>query len=146
MNLSELGGGVALVWGDRVAGCNFLVGVAREDDQLGIVVDDSEGGELVAGAELVRPARGDGVWAAGNGAAAERRGVGSLDDLGAGGGGLAVVDAKGPGGDRVVGVDGARQAGDGPGCGLSHHGDCLSPGLGGSGHGADGSEGGEEDV
>lgn len=145
MALTELGGGVALVGGDNVAGSDLLVGVGRVDDQLGGVVDDGEGGELVAGAELVGPARGDGVWAAGGRAAVERRGLGALDDLGAGGGGLAVVDAEGPGGDRVVGVDGALQAGDGPGRGLGHHGDCLGPGLEGSGHGADGGEGREED-
>jgi len=138
------GGGVALVGGDHVAGGDLLVGVGRVDDQALGVVDNSKGGELVAGAELVRPARGDGVRAAGSRAAVERRGLGSLDDLGTGGGGCAVVDAEGPGSDSVVGVEDALEAGDGP-CGLSHHGDCLGPGLGGSGHGADGGEGREED-
>lgn len=46
-------GGVGLVWGDSVARCDLLVGVGREDNEALSVVDDSEGGELVAGAELV---------------------------------------------------------------------------------------------
>lgn len=138
-------GGVGLVWGDSVARGDLLVGIGREDDEALSVVDNSEGGELVAGAELVRPARGDCVRAAVDGAAVERRGLGALDDLGAGGVGRAVVDAEGPGSDCVVGVEDPLHAGDGPLLGLGHHGDCLGPGLERSSHGADGGEGREED-
>lgn len=143
--LTELGGGVALVGSNHCAGLDLLVGVGRVNDQTRSVVDNSECGEAVAGAELARPAGGDGVCAACDWATVGLRGWGSLNDLSARGGGRSIVDAEGPGGSRVSGVDDTLQAGDGPCCGLGHHGDGLSPGLERSGQGASGEEGGEEE-
>lgn len=145
-SLRESLGGVLLVGLDGLATGELLVGVGGEDDLLGLVVDDGEGGEAVAGAKLAAPAGGDGVVAAVGGAAAALGGLGALDGVLAGDGlAGARVDGEGPVTLGVGLVAGALEGLDGPlGGGGGHHVDDLGGGLrGGSGEGAgDGEESG----
>jgi hypothetical protein len=142
----ELGRSVLLVGRNDLATSNLLVGVATPDDELLGVVGNGDGGELVAGAELVAPAGGNGVRAAGGGGSGlVLAGAGALDDVVAGGGGGGLgVEAEGPVALGVGAVAAALEVLDDPlGVG-SHHGD-IDGGRGSDGA-AGGEEGGDEEV
>jgi hypothetical protein len=146
-HLGESLGRVALVGSDDLAAGELGVGVGRVDDELALVVDDGEGGEALAGAELAAPAGGNGVVAAleraavGGGGVLGLDGVGARDALGGAGAGL---DAEEPVALGVGGVAVAAEALDGPLGSGGHHGDGLNL-RGGSSEGAGGREDGSDD-
>lgn len=149
--LRELGGSVALVGLDDDGTSDLLVGVGGPDDEPLLLVNDGEGGEALVLAELVAPAGGDGVGAAGGRAAGSLGGgLGTLLDLelarsdGAG----ANVNAELPGAEAVVGVAPALSLADGPLGRGGHHGDGVSGSGGGTrdGEGGSSEDGGELHV
>lgn len=103
-HLRETLRGEAEIGLDNSTAGHCLVGVGGVDNLSLLVVDDSESGEAIAGAELAAPAGGDGVHAAVGGAAVCLSSVGLVDNMGAAGDLVnLVVDAEGPGA-RGVGL------------------------------------------
>lgn len=105
LHLREGSGGVALVGLDNLATGKLLVGVCGPDDLASLVVDNGEGGEAVALAELATPAGGHGVSTAVLGTAVGVGGSLALHDVGAlGSSAGAGVDAEVPGARGVCSV------------------------------------------
>lgn len=142
-HLRESSRSVALVRLDNLATGKLLVGVSGPDDLASVVVDNGEGSEAVALAELAAPAGGDGVSAAVGGTAVGVGGSVSLHDVGALSGSTgAGVDAEVPGAGGVFGVADTLGVLDSPLGTGGHHGLAIG---GGSGEGRGGEEAGSEE-
>lgn len=122
--LSESSRSVALIGLDHITVLDLLIGVTGPDDLVLFVVDNRQGSEAIAWAELTAPTRGDSIiTTVGGGTVSGLRGIRGSDHVFAGSRLIdAVVDAEGPGARRVVAGADALQALDGPFWAGSHHG------------------------
>lgn len=115
---------VALVRRNNIPASKLLISVGGPNNLATLVVDNREGSEPIAGAELATPARSDGVVTARSRTAVGLGGsVGRHDKLAGRGVAGAWVDAEGPGAGGIVGGADALHALDGPFGAVGHHGD-----------------------
>lgn len=144
-NLRQSSGRVGLIGLDDLAAIKLLIGVSGPDNLASVVVDNGEGGEAVARAELAAPAGSDGVDTAGGGTTVGFGGLVALNDVCAGlGGPGANLDTEVPGAGGVGTVADTLEVADGP-LGTGGHHVLASLGRGGHDRGG-GDEGGEEDL